>query len=115
MISKSRSKRPTVRFTAEFPDVVDGATAKLTLRRLAGCKARGAVLKTVGTFKGRFGSNGRATLKLRRPRPAFYYVGTVSFSGTRFVTKSVDPNPVLMRVSDEGRLSFVSPLAFPQC
>jgi hypothetical protein len=114
-ISKSRSKRPTVRFTAEFPEVAAGATGKLTLRRLAGCEGRSASLKTVGTFKGRFGADGRATIVLRRPRPGFYYVGTLSFSGTRFLTKSVDPNTVLMRVSDKRQLSFVSPLAFPQC
>ena len=104
-----------MRFTAEFPDVVAGATGKLTLRRLTGCKGRNLALKTVGTFKGRFGSDGRATVTLRRPRPGFHYVGTLSFSGTRFITKSVDPNAVLLRVTDKRKLSFVSPLAFPQC
>ncbi len=114
-ISKPSAKQPTVRFTAEFPDVVAGATGKLTLRRLTGCKGRSPALKTVATFKGTFGADGRATVKLRRPRPGFFYLGTLSFSGTRFITKSVDPNPVLMRVSDKRKLSFVSPLAFPQC
>src|SRR5204862_3600182 len=38
VISKPSSKQPTVRFTAEFPDVVDGATGQLTLRRLASRK-----------------------------------------------------------------------------
>ena len=104
-----------MRFTAEFPDVVAGATGKLTLRRLTGCKGRNLALKTVGTFKGRFGADGRATITLRRPSLDFYYVGTLSFSGTRFVTKSVDPTSVLMRVSAKRKLSFVSPLAFPQC
>lgn len=115
VISKPSSKSPKVRFTAEFPDVVAGATGKLTLRRLTGCRGADFALKTVATFKGRFGADGRATLKLRRPRPAFYYVGTLSFSGTRFITKGVDPNAVLLRVTDKRRLSFVSPLAFPQC
>ncbi|MDX6691933.1 MAG: hypothetical protein QOG15_3390 [Solirubrobacteraceae bacterium] len=114
VISKPSSKHPTIRLTAEFPEVAEGAVGKLTLRRLAGCKDTKPILKTVGTFKGRFGADGRATVKLRRPRPA-YYVGTVSFSGTRFYTKSVDPNPALLRVSDTRKLSYVSPLAFPQC
>jgi hypothetical protein len=103
-----------VRLTAEFPEVAAGGTGTLTLRRLAGCKGASAVLKTVGTFKGRFDAKGHATLTLRRPR-AGYYLGTVSFSGTRFYTKSVDPNPALLRVSDARRLSYVSPFAFPQC
>ena len=89
-IAKSRTKHPTVRFTAEFPDVVAGGTGKLTLRRLARCKGASRCSKTVGTFKGRFGADGRATVTLRRPRAGFYYVGSLSFSGTRFITKSVD-------------------------
>jgi hypothetical protein len=68
----------------------------------------------VGTFKGRFDASGRATVTLRRPRPGFY-LGTVSFSGTRFYTQSVDPNPAFLRVSDTHKLSYVVPVAFPQC
>ena len=114
VISKPGSKHPTIRFTAEFPDVAGGATGKLTLRRLAGCKGAKPILKIVGTFKGRFDAKGHATVTVRRPRPAFY-IGTLSFSGTRFYTQSVDPNPVLLQVSDKRRLSYVAPLAFPQC
>jgi hypothetical protein len=114
VISKPGSKHPSIRFTAEFPDAASGATGKLTVRRLARCKGRQPVLKVVGYFKGRFGADGRTTIKLKRPRPS-WYVGSLSFSGTRFYTKSVDPNPVLLEVTDRRKLSFVSPLAFPQC
>jgi hypothetical protein len=114
VISKPGSKHPSIRFTAEFRDAAPGATGKLTLRRLVRCRGRDPVLKVAGSFKGRFGADGRTTVTLKRPRPS-WYVGSLSFSGTRFYTKSVDPNPVLMRVSDRRRLSFVSPLAFPQC
>jgi len=113
-ITKSRTKHPLVRLTAEFPEVAAGGVGKITLRRLAGCKGTRPTLKAVGTFKARFDAKGHATLRLRRPRPS-YYLGTVSFSGTRFYTKSVDPSPALLRVTDDRRLTYVSPLAFPQC
>jgi hypothetical protein len=71
-------------------------------------------LKTVGTYRGRFNAGGAATLKIRRP-PAGFYVGTLSFSGTRLYTKSVDPNEALFAVSNAGELSYVSPLLCPRC
>src|ERR1044072_1359322 len=113
-ITMSRTKHPRVRLTAECPEAAAGGTGKIALRRLAGGKGVSAVLRAAGTFKARFDAKGHATVTLRRPR-AGYYLGTVSFSGTRFYTKSVDPNPALLRVSDERRLSYVSPFAFPQC
>jgi hypothetical protein len=114
VIAKPSSKHPTVRFTAEFPDIATGATGKLTLRRLVRCKGAKPVLKVVGTFKSTFGSSGKATVKLRRQAEG-YYIGTLSVSGTRFYTQSVDPNPVLFGVSRKRKLSFVPGQAFPQC
>ena len=113
-IFKPRSKHPLLRFTAEFPEAASGETGKLELRRLARCRGTRLVLKTAGTFRGRFDARGRATVKVRRP-PAGFYVGILSFSGTRFYTKSVDPNLALLGVSDKGQLSYVSPSVFPQC
>lgn len=113
-ISKPRSKHPQLRFTAEFPEAAAGGTGTLKLRRLARCSGTHYVFKAVGTFKGRFDAKGHATVKVRRPHAGFY-VGTLSFSGTRFYTKSVDPNLALLTVSDKGTLSYVSPFVFPQC
>jgi hypothetical protein len=113
-ISKPSSNRPQLRFTAEFPEAAGGGAGKLKVQRLVRCKGKRFVFKTVGTFKGRFDAKGRATLKVDRPREG-YYAGSLSFSGTRFYTKSVDPNLVLLRVSDKDRLSFVPRQYFPQC
>jgi hypothetical protein len=113
-IFKPRSSRPVLRFVAEFVEAAAGGLGTLQLRRLARCRGSRLVLKTVGTFRGRFDARGAATLKIRRP-PAGFYVGTLSFSGTRFYTKSIDPNAPLFAVSDVGELSYVSALLFPQC
>jgi hypothetical protein len=65
-------------------------------------------------LRGRFDAKGRAIVKVRRP-PAGLYAGILSVSGTRFYTKSVDPNLVLLGVSGNGKLAYVSPSVFPQC
>lgn len=72
------------------------------------------MFKTVGTFNGRFDAKGRTTIKVSRQRPGVY-VGILSFSGTRFYTKSVDPNLATLSVSANGKLSYVLPSVFPQC
>jgi hypothetical protein len=113
VISKPGSRRPRFRFTAEFPEAAGGGTGTLTLKRLARCRGRRSVFKKVGTFKGVFGGDGRENVTVRRPRAGFY-LGTLSFSGTRFYTKSVDPNPAVLQVS-RGKLHYLSPLVFPQC
>lgn len=113
-ISKPGSTRPSFRFTAEFPEAAGGGTGKLELRRLARCKGKRFVFKSVGTYKGKFDSKGRATVKVRRP-PIGYYVGSLSFTGTRFYAKSTDPNLALLRVGANRKLSYVPRDAFPQC
>ena len=113
-ISKPSTKTPRFRLTAEFPEAAGGGTGKLLLRRLVRCKGARFVFKSVGTFKGKFDASGRALVKIRRPATGFY-TGTLSFSGTRFYTKSVDPNLLLLAVSKKGRLTYVPRDAYPQC
>jgi hypothetical protein len=113
-ISKPSSKRPQFLFTAEFPEAAGGGTGTLKLQRLTRCRGARYVFKTAGTFSGRFDDTGRATVKIRRQRTGVY-IGTLSFSGTRFYTKSVDPNLALLAVSDKGKLHYVPGPLFPQC
>jgi hypothetical protein len=113
-ISKPRSKNPLLRFTAEFPEAAGGGTSKLQLARPVRCAGTRLVFKAIGTFRGRFDARGLAIVKIRRPS-AGLYVGILSFSGTRFYTKSVDPNPVLLQFSVNGKLAYVPPSVFPQC
>jgi hypothetical protein len=112
VISKASTKQPQFRFTAEFPEAAGGGKGELTLKKLTRCKGATRVFKKVGKFKGTFDSKGRATVKIKRPS-AGYYTGTLAFGGTRFYTKSVDPNLALLRVSRSGKLSYVS--GIPGC
>lgn len=114
VISKPGAARPSIRLTAEFPEAAGGGKAKLALRRLVRCKNRKPVVKSAGSFTAKFDSKGRATVKVRRPGFG-YYAGTVSFAGTRFYTKSTDPNPMLLEVAGNRRLEFVSRNDFPRC
>jgi hypothetical protein len=113
VLSKVSSTRPSVRVTAEFPEAADGGTGKIALRRLVRCKGKKPVLKSVGTYKGKFDSKG-TSVKVKRPAVG-YYLGTLSFTGTRFYTKSTDPFLLLLRVLKNRKLSFVPPDFFPQC
>jgi hypothetical protein len=113
-ISKPSSKNPQFRFTAEFPEAAGGATATFKVQRLARCRGAKFVFKTVGTFTGRFDDKGVATVKIRGQRKGFY-IGTLTFSGTRFYTQSVDPNLALLTVTKKGRLQYVPGTQFPQC
>jgi hypothetical protein len=113
-ISKPGATRPSIRFTAEFPEAAGGGKGKLTLRRLVRCKGKKPVVKSAGTFTGKFDSKGRATVKVRRPGFGLY-AGTLSFAGTRFYTKSTDPNRLLLGVGRNRRLEFVPREEFPRC
>jgi hypothetical protein len=114
VISKPRSKRPRLRFTAEFPEVAAGGVGTFKVRRLARCRGKRFVFRAAGTSKGRFNSKGQATVRIKRGRPG-YYIGILSFSGTRFYTKSTDPNPALLQVSRKHKLHYVPGQLFPQC
>jgi len=47
--------------------------------------------------------------------PNRWYFGTLSFGGTRFYTKSTDPVPSLLRLSNRGALTFAPATEFPGC
>lgn len=108
MILKPHSRRPRFRFTAEFPDAAAGGKVTLRFARLAHCRLQHAT-----TFSGRFNAR-TATVTVKVPRirlgpvgKILYYVGTLSFRGTRFYTKSNDPNPFLVKLTSDG-LSYVT-------
>ena len=114
VISRASSRRPRFRFTAEFPEAAGGGKGELTLKRLTRCKGSTRVFKKAGKFKGVFDAKGIATVDISMPRPG-YYTGTLAFGGTRFYTKSVDPNLAVLRVSRSRKLSYISGQAFPGC
>jgi hypothetical protein len=114
VISKPRSKRPQLKFTAEFPEAAGGGTGTLKVQRLARCRGNRFVFRTIGRFKGKFDAKGQAKVKIRRSRPG-YYIGILSFSGTRFYTKSTDPNLALLQFSKKRKLHYVPGTLFPQC
>jgi hypothetical protein len=111
-IAKARSKRPRFTFKAEWPDVAAGGRASVTLFRVAGCKGKRYRLRKGATAKGRFGAK-NLRLAVKRPR-AGYYLGRFSFSGTRFLRRSVDPNPLLL-LARHDRLEYVPARDFPGC
>jgi hypothetical protein len=122
-ISSPRSAHPKIAITAEFPEAAAGGTLKLKLQKPIGCRKVAPHTyefrsKNVGTFSATFNAKS-AAVTLRKPRvnknATVYYTGTVSFGGTRFYSRNVDPNPMLLKVTRTGVLSFVSPNAFPGC
>ncbi len=115
VLSKPHSSHPVLTFTAEFPEAAPGGIGTLKIKRLARCRRHNYVLAAAGTFKGRFDAKGREAVTINRLPSNHYYLGTLSFSGTRFYTKSVDPNPVLLQVTDTGALEYVPSNEYPQC
>jgi hypothetical protein len=111
-ISRPRARRPRLSLTAEWPDVAQGGRASVKLLRVRGCRGERYRLRRVATYEGQFGPE-RMRLRVRRPR-AGYYIGRVSFAGTRFVRASRDPNLMLLLVQ-RGRIGFVTPFEFPPC
>ena len=92
-IARPRSKRPRFTFTAEWPDVANGGRGTVKLYRITGCRGRNFKLRKVATYRGRFGAK-RMRITMRRPRVVGFYLGRFSFSGTHFLNKSTDPNPM---------------------
>jgi len=113
VISRPRSKRPRLTFKAEWPDVAAGGRASVTLFRVAGCKGKAFKLRRAGTFRGRFGAK-RMRITVKRPKAVGYYLGRFAFSGTRFLRRSVDPNPLLL-LALRDRLEYVPRKDFPGC
>jgi hypothetical protein len=111
-LARLRAKRPRFTFTAEWPAEANGGRATVKLLRVAGCRGRKYRLRAAATYRGRFGAK-RLRLSIRRPRAGFY-LGRFSFSGTRYLRPSVDPNPMYL-LARHDRLEYVPPNAFPPC
>ena len=112
-IARPRSKRPRFTFTAEFPDVAKGGRGTVKLYRITGCRGRNFKLRKVGTYSGRFGAK-RMRITMRRPRRVGFYLGRFSFSGTHFLNKSTDPNPMRL-LARPDRVEFAPASGFPGC
>ena len=112
-ISRARARRPRFSFKAEWPDEANGGSGRVTLFRVTGCKGARFKLRKVAAYRGRFGAK-RMRVTMRRPRAAGFYIGRVSFSGTRFLREGVDPNPMLL-VALRDRVQFATPREFPGC
>ena len=113
MIKRPRARRPRFTFVAEWPDAAAGGRGSVTLFRVTGCRGRSFKLRKQQTARGRFGAK-RMRVALRRPRPVGFYLGRFTFSGTRLVRSSVDPNPLLL-LALRDRLQYVTPREFPFC
>jgi hypothetical protein len=113
-ISRAKTKRPRLTFTAEWPDLVAGAGASLKLSRVAGCKGRKYKLRSTKRYRGRFGPKSMR-VTIRRPRKAGFYYGSVTFKGSPYVRAGVDPFPLLLTRTRKKRVGFVDPQAFPRC
>jgi hypothetical protein len=108
-VSKPRAKRPRFNITAEWPDLVQGGRARLTLYRLKGrCK-----LRKLGTYRGRFGAK-RVRIRVRRPRKEGYYVGRLRFAGSAYVHAGTDPFALQLVVA-RGRFGYAGSGSFPRC
>jgi len=111
-IKKARTKRPRLRFLAEFPAEARGGVARVQFRRVTRCTRRGYRTRKAGTFRARFGPK-RAELKIRRPRAGFYFA-RFAFGGARFLKPLSNTKPVMVRVARK-RIKYVGPLDFTPC
>jgi hypothetical protein len=111
----SRPKASRVRFTfvAEWPEVAGGGRGTVTLSRVTGCKGAQFKLRKVQTASGTFDAK-RMRLELKRPKAAGFYLGRFAFSGTRFLRRGDDPNPMLV-LATRTKLGYSDPKAFPHC
>jgi hypothetical protein len=112
-VSKPRSKRPRFRFRAEWPGLSKGGRAKVTVFRIRGCKGDDFRLRKLAAYRGTFGAK-RVQIRMRRPRANGFYLGRFAFSGTRFVRRSTDPNPIPLLVAGH-RFGFADAQNFPHC
>ena len=112
-VSRRAAKRPRFTFKAEWPGAAKGGRGTVTVFRVRGCKRRNFKLRKLGSVRGRFGAK-HMQVRIRRPRAAGFYIGRFTFSGTRFLRASVDPNPLRLLVT-KRRMGFADPRNFPHC
>ena len=67
----------------------------------------------MGSASGTFDAK-RMRLELKRPKAAGFYLGRFAFSGTRFLRRGDDPNPMLV-LATRTMLGYLRPQAFPHC
>jgi hypothetical protein len=103
-----RSRRPRLRFFAEFPEAATGGRGTFTLRRFVRCRRKRAVFRRIARQRAGFDARGRVQFRIRRPRREGIYVGELGFGGTRLYRAGADPKPVLLALF-RGRLDFIAP------
>jgi hypothetical protein len=103
-----RSRRPRLRFFAEFPEATTGGRGTLTLRRFVRCRGRREVYRRFARQRAAFDARGRVQFRIRRPRREGIYVGELGFGGTRLYRAGADPKPVLL-VFLRRKLDFIAP------
>jgi hypothetical protein len=110
----SRSARKVgLAFSTEFAAEAAGGTATLTVQRVTGCVAKNKYRgPKVATVRGKLSANG-VTLKVKRPRKG-YYIGRLSFGGTRLIRPGKDPVPILLAATSK-RFGFGTSARFPLC
>lgn len=112
-VTHPRARRSRFTFKAEWPALAAGGQGKVAISRVRGCKRHGYKLRRFATVRGTFGAK-RLRVRVARPRRPGYFLGRLSFSGTRFLRAGTDPNPILL-VAVRGRFGFADPRAFPPC
>jgi hypothetical protein len=111
-IAKARTRRPRLRFLAEFPAEARGGVARVKLRRVTRCTNRGYRTRKAGTYRARFGPR-RAEVRIRRPRPGFYFA-RFAFGGTHFLKALSKTEPLKVKVTKK-RVKYVGTLEFTPC
>ena len=112
-VAHPRARRPRFTFKAEWAALSAGGRARVVISRALGCRRHGYKLRRFAAVGGRFGAK-RLRVRIARPRKRGYFLGSIAFSGTRFVRPGTDPNPILL-VANRGRFGFADPRAFPVC
>jgi hypothetical protein len=110
----SRSARKVrFAFTTEFAAEAAGGTATMTVQRVTGCRGKDKYRgPKVATARAKF-TNSKVTLNVKRPGKGFY-VGRLSFAGTKLIRAGQDPAPILL-VGNRGRFGFATSARFPVC
>ena len=111
-IVAARTKRPRLRFLAEFAAEAQGGVARVKLQRITRCKRRRFITRKAGTFRARFGPK-RAEVRIRRPKPGFYFA-RFAFGGTHFLRPLAQTDPLRLKVQGK-RVKYVGVSEFTPC